>query len=215
MFHKHRIASPLRRIILGASLLLLTQLSMAADWKSGSTDWAQLPPVKQTRLALYLSPQQALEMKRADPKRVAFYDIRTPAEANYLGMPSDIDALVPLAENQWAQWDEQRNFYKIQASPDFVAELERRLSSMGLGKQSPIILICRSGDRSARAADLLKAQGYEQVYSVAEGYEGDLAKEGPTAGQRTLNGWKNAGLPWSYKLDKSKAYFPAMAGSKP
>ena len=35
-----------------------------------------------------------------------------------------------------------------------------------------------------------------------------MAKEGPKAGQRAVNGWKNAGLPWSYKLDKAKMYFP-------
>jgi len=23
-----------------------------------------------------------------------------------------------------------------------------------------------------------------------------------------VNGWKNADLPWSYKLDKAKMYFP-------
>ena len=30
----------------------------------------------------------------------------------------------------------------------------------------------------------------------------------PKAGQRIVNGWKNAGLPWTYKLEKSKMYFP-------
>jgi hypothetical protein len=43
---------------------------------------------------------------------------------------------------------------------------------------------------------------------VVDGFEGDMAKDGPKAGQRVLNGWKNAGLPWSYQLDKSKMYFP-------
>jgi hypothetical protein len=28
------------------------------------------------------------------------------------------------------------------------------------------------------------------------------------AGQRIVNGWKNAGLPWTYKLVKAKMYFP-------
>ena len=28
-------------------------------------------------------------------------------------------------------------------------------------------------------------------------------------GQRIVNGWKNAGLPWSYELGKARAYFPA------
>jgi len=44
------------------------------------------------------------------------------------------------------------------------------------------------------------------VYSVVDGVEGDLAKDGPKAGQRVVNGWKNAGLPWSYTLEKKKMY---------
>ena len=71
-----------------------------------------------------------------------------------------------------------------------------------------MILICRSGDRSARAADLLAKAGYRRVYSITEGFEGDAAKDGAKVGQRTVNGWKNAGLPWSYKLDRAKMYFP-------
>jgi rhodanese-related sulfurtransferase len=208
------ISSTLRHLVLGSCLLLLAHTAIAADWKIGSTEWTQLPQVKQTKLGLYLSPQQALDMKRADPKGVAFYDIRTPAEANYLGMPIDADALVPFADIQWTDWDEKRNFYKVQPSVDFVPELARRLAAMGLTKASPIVLICRSGDRSARAADVLKELGYDKVYSVTEGFEGDMAKDGPTAGQRALNGWKNAGLPWSYKLDKAKAYFPAVVSAK-
>jgi ParB family chromosome partitioning protein len=51
-----------------------------------------------------------------------------------------------------------------------------------------------AGERAAQLIDHMK--------------KGDMAKEGPKAGQRAVNGWKNAGLPWSYKLDKAKMYFP-------
>jgi rhodanese-related sulfurtransferase len=71
-----------------------------------------------------------------------------------------------------------------------------------------VILICRSGDRSAKAQDRLQAAGFTRVYSIAEGFEGDTAKDGAQAGQRTVNGWKNGGLPWTYKLDKNRMYFP-------
>jgi hypothetical protein len=27
-------------------------------------------------------------------------------------------------------------------------------------------------------------------------------------GRRSVDGWKNAGLPWIYKLDREKMYFP-------
>ena len=69
-----------------------------------------------------------------------------------------------------------------------------------LNKNDRVILVCRSGERSARAADVLAKAGFTQVYNVVEGFEGDYGK----TGRRDVNGWKNAGLPWTYKLDKAK-----------
>jgi rhodanese-related sulfurtransferase len=89
-----------------------------------------------------------------------------------------------------------------------MPELERHLKAMGLGKDATIILICRSGDRSSKAQDRLQASGYTKVYGIAEGFEGDTAQDGGKKGQRVVNGWKNANLPWTYKLDKAKMYFP-------
>jgi rhodanese-related sulfurtransferase len=87
-----------------------------------------------------------------------------------------------------------------------VSEVHRRLSEKKLDSDSTVVLICRSGDRSAAAANLLAEAGFKRVYSVVDGVEGDLAKDGPKAGQRIVNGWKNAGLPWSYTLEKKKMY---------
>ncbi len=52
------------------------------------------------------------------------------------------------------------------------------------------------------AADLMTKAGYTNVDSVYEGFEGDKNKEGV----RTVNGWKNASLPWDYKIDQQRAY---------
>ncbi|MFN4324707.1 MAG: rhodanese-like domain-containing protein [Azonexus sp.] len=196
--------------LLIAACIATAGAALAADWAPGSTTWEQLPEIKRTKLGLYLTPQQAYDMKKANPKGVAFFDVRTRAEAMYVGWPSDADALVPFVEHPelMTEWDDKRHMYKLEPNQDFVPELERRLTEMGLGKDAPIILICRSGDRSSKAADRLLAAGYSKVYSVAEGVEGDTAKEGAKAGQRVVNGWKNANLPWTYKLDKARMYFP-------
>lgn len=182
----------------------------AADWAPGSMDWAKLPEIKVTRLALYLTPKQAYEMKMADPKGVALFDVRTRAEAMYVGMATTVDALVPFVEHQeiMSDWDEKRTMYKLDPNQDFVPEIARRLQELGLDKNAPVILLCRSGDRSSKAADRLQAAGYTKVYSVPEGFEGDRASAGPKQGQRVVNGWRNADLPWSYKLEKGKMYFP-------
>ncbi|MFH1660735.1 MAG: rhodanese-like domain-containing protein [Pseudomonadota bacterium] len=198
----------IHKLFVAAALVFATQ-TFAADWAPGSTDWDKLPDVKKSKVGLYLTPQQAYDMKKANPKGVAFFDIRTRAEAMYVGWPSDADALVPYVEHPelMSDWDDKRHMYKLEPNQDFVPELERRLKEMGLGKDATIILICRSGDRSSKAQDRLQAAGYTKVYGIAEGVEGDTAKDGPKAGQRVVNGWKNAGLPWTYKLDKAKMYF--------
>lgn len=190
---------------------LLSTLSYAQEWAPGNKDWGTLPAVKRTKFNLYLTPQEALEMKKTMGDKVLFLDIRTRAEAMYVGMATPVDALVPYVELQevMQDWDDNRNAYVLEPNGDFNREVGRRLKEKGLSKTSPVILMCRSGDRSAKAADLLQMDGYTQVYSVVEGFEGDMAKEGPKAGQRAVNGWKSAGLPWSYKLVKAKMYFPA------
>jgi rhodanese-related sulfurtransferase len=192
------------------ALLSVSTLALASGWPPGSTDWATLPEVKQSRLALYLTPQQAYDMKKNDPRAVAFFDVRTRAEAMYVGWPMDADALVPFVEHpeMMTDWDDRRFMYKLEPNQDFVPEIERRLREKGLAKDAPIILICRSGDRSAKAADRLLAAGYTRVFSIAEGFEGDTASDGEKLGQRVVNGWKNANLPWTYKLDKARMYFP-------
>lgn len=202
--------SAFQKPLLVGGLLFAATFANAADWAPGSTDWAALPEVKRSKLALYLTPQQAYDMKKKDPKGVAFFDVRTRAEAMYVGWPGDADALVPYVEHPeiMDDWDDKRFMYKLEPNQDFVPEIERRMKAMGLGKDAPVILICRSGDRSSKAQDRLQMAGFTRVYSIAEGFEGDTAKDGAKAGQRTVNGWKNAGLPWTYKLDKAKMYFP-------
>lgn len=198
------------RACLAAGLVAAFPLVFAADWAPGSSDWNNLPEVKRSKVGLYLTPQQAYDMKKKDPRGVAFFDIRTRAEAMYVGWPVDADALVPYVEHPeiMSDWDDKRFMYKLEPNQDFVPEVERRMKELGLGKDAPVILICRSGDRSSKAQDRLQVAGFTRVYSIAEGFEGDLERSGPKAGQRTVNGWKNTGLPWTYKLEKAKMYFP-------
>jgi hypothetical protein len=46
-------------------------------------------------------------------------------------------------------------------------------------------------------------EGFTKVYSVIDGFEGDMSPEG----RRDASGWRKAGLPRGYKLDKAKMYF--------
>lgn len=201
----------MKPIIFSLAMALLSTLATAQEWKPGTTDWAKLPDIKKSKLALYLTPQQAFDLMQAEGKKVLFLDVRTRAEAQYVGMANAVDALVPYVEHQevMMDWDDKRGMYLLEPNAEFTQEVARRLAQKGLSKTDRVILLCRSGDRSAKAADILQMQGYTQVYSVAEGFEGDMGKEGAAAGRRAINGWKNTGLPWTYKLDKARMFFPS------
>lgn len=186
-----------------AWLILLVMASSAAH----AFDAASVPDIKRTKLGQYFSSQEAAKFMTQNASNALFLDIRTPAEVAFLGMPAQADANVPyMKEPDFAAWDNVKSTLKLELNPDFLPEVRKRLAAKGLKPGDAIVLICRSGDRSAAAANLLAEAGFKNVYSVVDGYEGDLAKDGPKAGQRAVNGWKNAGLPWSYKLDKAKMY---------
>jgi rhodanese-related sulfurtransferase len=195
----------MRRLLL--ILLALCAGISAAAIAAADDDWDKLPAIKKTKAGLYLTPRQAYQRAQSAPDKTLFLDVRTRAEVSYLGMPTVADANVPYMElTDFYAWDDPRNAFKVEPNNDFAPEVGRRLEQKKLGKDDTIILICRSGDRTAKAADLLFNLGYTKVYSVPEGYEGDLAKEGDKSGQRAVNGWKNEGLPWTYKLDRQKMY---------
>lgn len=104
-------------------------------------------------------------------------------------------------------WDEKKRVFKLEPNSGFMTEVQQRIKQKGMDTNSKFIVMCRSGDRSAKAANLLAKSGYKNVYSVVDGYEGDVAKEGDHKGERVVNGWRNANLPWSYSLAKDKMYF--------
>ena len=170
---------------------------------------AAVPPNKRTAAGRYLDAREAYRMKQELGPRAYFVDVRTRYEVVYVGLPTVADANIPYVEHpDDAPWDDKAGRFKLDVNSDFGPELARRMQAAGLGKDTPVILICRSGDRSARAANLLSQLGYTAVYSVIDGVEGDVAASGDRKGQRVVNGWKNAGLPWNYELGKSRAYFP-------
>jgi rhodanese-related sulfurtransferase len=172
-------------------------------------DVAQVPTSKRTKPGLYLDAKEAYEIKQQQGDKLLFVDIRTRGEIIYTGVATSVDAYVPIYEHPPnAAWDEKAGRFQLELNKDFENEIMRRANAKGLSKNDPVVLICRSGDRSGRAATQLSEAGFAQVYTVVDGFEGDVAKEGQNAGKRVVNGWKNAGLPWSYRLEKEKFTLP-------
>ncbi|MEW6729662.1 MAG: rhodanese-like domain-containing protein [Pseudomonadota bacterium] len=195
-----------KQILALAVVAALGTFSMA-PLMAGEVDPATVPDIKQSDLKLYLTAKEAHDMKAADDK-ILLIDVRTPEELQYVGNAGKMmDANVPYILNDLSGYDEKFKHYKITPNSDFSTAINELVEKKGLTKDSAIILMCRSGDRSSKGASLLAKAGYTKVYSVVDGFEGDKAKDGESKGKRTVNGWKNANLPWTYDMDKDKMYY--------
>jgi rhodanese-related sulfurtransferase len=116
-------------------------------------------------------------------------DVRTVAEYVYVGHP-EAAYNVPLVF-----WEEQK--MRTVANVNFVEDIKARFKP-----SDTLILICRTGNRSALALRMLWRAGYQNVYNVREGFEGAKDRNGLP----TLNGWKNEDLPYTYVLDPERVY---------
>jgi len=192
------------KLILSTLFCLLISQSVLAAEKPANQK-------KQTTLNLYLNAKEANDKVSKNKSNVLFIDVRTMAEVNFLGMPTIADANIPYVTfsadlGEAYPWNSKKNSFKLKPNNDFTTAILDQLKAKKLDKTADIILICRSGSRSSKAANLLAQAGFKKVYTVIDGYEGDKAKKGPNKGKRVVNGWKNSGLPWTYKLTKNKMY---------
>ena len=107
-------------------------------------------------------------------------DVRTAEERKFVGhVPESLH--VPWATGT-----------ALTRNPRFVRELEARLAKDG-GKDAVVLLLCRSGKRSALAAEAAAKAGFTQVFNVLEGFEGEI----DALQQRGHgDGWRFHGLPW-------------------
>jgi rhodanese-related sulfurtransferase len=125
----------------------------------------------------HLVPRQAHDYLEQTPDAL-FIDCRSEAEFFFVGHPR---GAVHVSWNDGPDWE---------LNPHFVGEV-RRLA--GHAHDRPVVLICRSGKRSAEAGLALEAAGFERVYNVTHGFEGDLDENHHRG---SLNGWRFDGLPW-------------------
>ena len=167
-----------------------------------------VPEKWHTPYSLYLTPKEAYEMKLADPTATLLIDVRTRAEVKYIGLADGVDANIPIRTlDPQYRWSEKKNTYRTKSNANFVAAVDRLLAARSLDRKATIILMCQSGSRAPIAARELHKAGFAKVYTQYQGFEGRKAKEGPSKGQRVVDGWKNHGLPWSYDLTPEQMYF--------
>ncbi|WP_321367880.1 rhodanese-like domain-containing protein [uncultured Desulfuromusa sp.] len=165
-------------------------------------------PKKQTAWNLYVDSKEAYAMKQKLGNRMLFIDVRDPIEIMFTGFTDIVDINIPFKIANRNVWNEKKSVFLVELNPNFEQDIAAALSERGLTKDSPIVLMCRSGGtRGAPATKSLENKGYKQIYVVTDGFEGDKIKDGERKNWRLKNGWKNSGLPWSYKLNKEKMYF--------
>lgn len=182
---------------------LLLAVPAAARDVATSVAAADVPKKERTTLGLYLTSEEAGAALAADPS-IVFIDVRDPVEVMFVGHPDPVDAVVPFRFVTY-QYNPDRGAYGMKPNPAFVAEVDAAMAQLDRGKDDPVFVSCQTGGRTAGAVNALAAAGYTQVYALFEGIEGDL---NPQTGRRDVNGWKNAGLPWSYKLTPEVAWHP-------
>jgi rhodanese-related sulfurtransferase len=119
-------------------------------------------------------PLEAWALVQSD--QAVLVDVRTAEERKFVGqVPGSVH--VPWATGT-----------SLTRNPRFVRELEAKV-----GKNDVVLLLCRSGKRSALAAEAAAKAGFSTVFNVLEGFEGELNQ----AQQRgSSDGWRLRGLPW-------------------
>jgi len=131
---------------------------------------------------------------RAKAKGAAMAGLLTPVEAWALFEAGEIDLVDTrtLAERDligYVPGSTLIEWYDYPAkvrNARFLDELRDKVDAA-----RPVAFLCRSGVRSHAAAALATANGFK-AYNVIEGFEGDKNAQG----QRRVNGWQMAGLPW-------------------
>jgi rhodanese-related sulfurtransferase len=124
-----------------------------------------------------LTPQEAWDKLE---QGAILVDVRTEGEWAHIGIP---DTKATDNDPLFIQW----SFPGGIPNPDFINALTQQAPQ---DSSAELVFLCRSGQRSIAAAIAATQAGFTS-YNVLEGFEGEPDRYG----ERTVNGWKNRGLP--------------------
>jgi rhodanese-related sulfurtransferase len=133
-----------------------------------------------------IAPKEAWALLARTPK-AQLVDVRTLAEWNFVGVP-DLSGL-----GRQAHCVEWQSFPAMAINPGFAAQAAAAVTAAGADRDTPLLMLCRSGARSRAAAMALTEAGFTCAYNIAGGFEGDPDTE---RHRGRVNGWKADGLPW-------------------
>ncbi|MFN4062876.1 rhodanese-like domain-containing protein [Parazoarcus communis] len=125
----------------------------------------------------HITPKEAHAFLQTHPNALLI-DVRSEIEYLFVGHPV---GAIHVSWNDGPDWE---------INPHFVGEV-RKLA--GNGGERPVVLICRSGNRSEAAGAALESAGFSEVYNVTHGFEGELDEHHH---RNSVSGWRFDGLPW-------------------
>ena len=177
----------LRMVVLFGIILFSATLALAGS---------DIPKKKQTVLGLYLTAKEAFSKWHVDSDKVVVLDVRTPEEYIFVGHAVMARNIPVRLLNQ--ELTAKKKSPVMEPNPDFISQVKRDYK---VG--DTILVMCRSGGRSAMAVNLLAEAGFTRVYNITDGFEGDAVKDPDSYydGKRVKNGWKNSGAPWTYSIE--------------
>jgi len=131
-----------------------------------------------------ISAKEAHQITLDNPKAILI-DVRSHMEFLFIGHPTGAINIAWIDEHDWI------------INQRFVAEIRQTIlggmSNLDKIESAPLLLICRSGKRSLEAGELLIQSGFQNIYNVDEGFEGELNDEHKRS---SLAGWRYNNLPW-------------------
>ena len=178
---------------------------MTTQQESTTESTHQVPETNKTSLGLYVTPQEAYAMWKADPEGVHILDVRTFEEYIFVGH-LEMARNIPLVYPKYDPPDEDEagsapapggrppGCYG-EFNPDFVSTAKDEFAPT-----DTILVYCATGGRGAMAVNQLAEAGFVNVYNIINGLEGDRVDDPGSVyhGKHMRNGWKNVGLPWGY-----------------
>jgi rhodanese-related sulfurtransferase len=123
-----------------------------------------------------LNPQEAWDFLQTNTDAI-LVDVRTKIEHGFVGHP--INA-IHIAWKEAPAW---------QINPNFISDIEKIVTN----KDTPVLLLCRSGQRSLEAAKVLEDIGFTRLVNIIDGFEGPLDQNNHRG---NLGGWRFNNLPW-------------------
>ncbi|OQX20258.1 MAG: sulfurtransferase [Desulfobacteraceae bacterium IS3] len=185
-------------IVFGIFWVVLSFISVAVAETAPPNDVK-----KHTDTGKYVTSLEAYEMWKTNPDKVKIVDCRIQEEYAFVGHAA---MAYNIPSKLWSgKWNEEKRDYDLHDNPDFEAQAKKKFA-----QSDTILVMCRSGHRSALSVNRLTKAGFTNVYNIIDGFEGDKIKdeESYSNGKRMKNGWKNSGAPWTYDLDAKLIYLP-------